>query len=58
MPGQAEFDRAAVITIQGGGIYGLSLLGQLGTEREIRASFERQGGASESLARLVQTRIS
>jgi predicted acylesterase/phospholipase RssA len=26
---RAEFDRLAVITIQGGGIYGLNLLGQL-----------------------------
>ncbi len=26
-----EFDRTAVVTIQGGGIYGLSLLGQLDT---------------------------
>jgi len=29
-----------------------------GTEREIGASFERQGRASESLARLVRRRIS
>lgn len=29
LPRPTEFDRLAVITIQGGGIYGLNLLGQL-----------------------------
>src|SRR6516225_2218601 len=35
LPRPGEFDRLAVVTIQGGGIYGLNLLGQLSylTER-------------------------